>query len=319
MRSRPLGSHGPTISVIGYGGWEAGGRGWGPPVSDTQVVAAMRSGFDAGINWVDTAEAYGDGHSEELIGKAIRRRAEVMVFTKVASRPRGTGYDRAGIRRAVQASLRRLDREFIDLYQVHWPDEKDASLEETWGAMADLVDTGMVRWIGVSNFTADLIERCERIRHVDVLQPHLSMLWQERVPLLETCLSNGTGVIAYGSLAFGLLTGRITRDTTFPDDDWRSGKHGLRAYEQLFAPTRFEANLDVTDSLRPIADRLAISLPQLAIAWVLAHEGVTGAIIGSRSQAHVREDAEASSVNLSPRDLADIRILLEKRGELNAS
>ena len=316
MDLRPLGSCGPHISVIGYGGWEAGGLAWGARLLDDEVVAAMRAGFAAGINWVDTAEIYGNGRSEELIGQAIKGRPEVMVFTKVAPSPRGTGYTPAAIRRAATASLRRLGRDVIDLYQLHWSDEKDVPLEDTWAATADLVDAGLVRWIGVSNFTADLIERCGRIRHVDSLQPHLSMIWQERMPLLQVCAANGTGVIAYGPLAFGLLTGAIKHNTIFPNDDWRSGRHGLRAYNQLFAPGRLDANLAVVDALRPVAQRLNISLAQLALAWVLHQPGITGAIAGSRSAPHVRENAAASSVELTPGDLTEMRSIFQRRGEV---
>lgn len=185
--------------------------------------------------------------------------------------------------------------------------------------MGALVDAGLVRWIGVSNFTEDAIARCERIRHVDSLQPHLSMLWHERMPLLSFCARNGTGVIAYGPLAFGLLTEGITADTRFPPDDWRSGTKGLRAYDQLFAPGRIDANLRVVDALRPVAERLSISPAQLALAWVLHQDGITAAIVGSRSPDHVRENASASAVRLSPSDLAEIGSILRGRGELVAS
>ena len=316
MELRPLGSHGPLISVIGYGGWEAGGAEWGASPPDEELLAVMRAAFDAGITWVDTAEIYGDGRSEELIGRATKGVQEVMVFTKVASAPRGTGYRPESIRRAAEGSLRRLGRDVIDVYQLHWLDEADAPLEDTWGAMAALVGTGLVRWIGLSNATAEAIERCERIRHVDSLQPHLSMLWQERLSLLSFCMGYGTGVIAYGPLAFGLLTGSITRETNFAEDDWRSGSHRLRAYGQLFAPGRLEANLEVVDALRPIAKRLDVSLARLALAWILHQTGVTGAIAGSRSPQHVREDAAAAPVRLSTTDLAEIETILERRGEV---
>jgi aryl-alcohol dehydrogenase-like predicted oxidoreductase len=318
MKLRPLGFHGPLISVIGYGGWEAGATAWGPTLSDGQVIESMTAGFDAGINWLDTAEIYGRGRSEELIGRAIQGRPDVMTFTKVASAPRGTGYEPADLRRAAEGSLKRLGRDVIDLYQLHWLDEADVALEETWAAMAGLVDAGLVRWIGVSNFPEQAIARCERIRHVDSLQPHLSMLWQERLPLLSFCAHNGIGLIAYGPLAFGLLTGTITRETSFPEDDWRSGQRGVRAYDQLFAPGRFEANLAVIQALKPVVERLGVSLAQLALAWVLHQDGVTGAIVGSRSPLHVRENAAASAIPLSPHDLAEIDAILHARGEVDA-
>lgn len=318
MKDRPLGTNGPRISVVGYGAWEAGGTAWGPVPPDDVVVQAIAAGFDAGIDWIDTAEIYGNGRSEQIVARAIKDRPEVRTFTKVASAPRGSGYRPEEVRVAAERSLRRLGRDAIDVFQLHWLDERDVPLEETWGTMAELVDAGLVRWIGVSNFTAEAITRCERIRHVDSLQPHLSMLWQERRPLLSFCERNGTGVIAYGPLAFGLLTGAISQDTRFPDDDWRGGGHGMRAYDQLFAPGRFEANVTVVSALGAVAERLGITPPQLALAWVLQQPGVTGTIAGSRSSEHVLENASAASVALSSADLEEIERILEGRGEVAA-
>lgn len=316
MDLRTLGSFGPEISVIGFGGWEAGGTAWGPTLPDEQVIAAMLAAFDAGMTWVDTAETYGGGRSEELVGRALQHRSEVMVFTKVASAPRGSGYRPEQVRAAAAASLRRLRREAIDLYQLHWADESEVPLEETWGVLGELAADGLVRWVGASNFTEEQMQRCERIRHVDSLQPHLSMLWQERLPLLAACERNGTGVIVYGSLAFGLLTGAITGDTRFSADDWRGGGHGLRAFDQLFAPGRLGPNLTVVEALMPIAEHLGTSLPQLALAWVLGKEGVTGAIAGTRSPEHARENASASSLRIPPGVLQEIGTILAGRGEL---
>jgi aryl-alcohol dehydrogenase-like predicted oxidoreductase len=316
MPLRRLGSRGPTISVVGYGAWEAGSTEWGAAPPDDHVVQAMITAFETGVTWIDTAEIYGSGRSEELVRRATKAWPDVKVFTKVASAPRGTGYQPGDIRRAAEASLRRLGRDVIDVYQLHWLDEADARLEETWGAMAGLVDAGLVRWIGVSNFNQEAIERCERVRHVDSLQPHLSMLWQERLPLVRISSRNGTGVIAYGPLAFGLLTGTITRGTRFPRDDWRSGSHGLRAYEQLFVPERLDRNLEIVERLKPIASRLGTSLARLALAWVLHLPGVTGVIAGSREPNHVRENASVAAVRLDPSDLVEIGSVLEGRGEL---
>jgi aryl-alcohol dehydrogenase-like predicted oxidoreductase len=244
MKKRKLGLNGPEISVIGYGAWEAGGSLWGPNPPDDQVIGAMQTAMDTGVNWIDTAEVYGAGRSEELVGKAVAGRDDVMVFTKVAPEGAGTGLHASWFRQAAHESLRRLGRDVIDLYQVHWPDDS-IPLDETWGAMGSLVDDGLVRFIGVSNFHRDRIEQCEAIRHVDSLQPHFSMLWR-RVRdegLLSFCKDNGTGTISYGPLGYGLLTGAITKDTKFEDDDWRSGRLGLRNYERMFAPGKLEANL----------------------------------------------------------------------------
>ena len=310
MKMRALGSAGPEISVVGYGAWEAGGMAWGPNPPDDQTIEAMRAGIDTGINWIDTAEVYGGGRSESLVARALEGRDDVLVFTKVAPRRAGTGFDRDGIRKAAEKSLDRLGRDRIDLYQLHWPDRK-VRVEETWEAMAALVEEGLARWIGVSNFERDLIERCESIRHVDSLQPEFSMLRREgRDDLFPYCERNGTGVIAYGPLGYGLLTGAFDKDTKFGDDDWRSGKHGMGAYEDLFAPGTFERNIDFVDSLRPITLGLGIKPSQLALAWTWHQQGVTAAIAGSRSPAHVVENAAAGDVELSAEVLDEIESLL---------
>jgi aryl-alcohol dehydrogenase-like predicted oxidoreductase len=310
MQMLRLGSSGPEISVIGFGAWEAGGMAWGPNPPDEQTIDAMRTAFDNGINWIDTAEVYGGGRSEELVGRAVEGRDDILVFTKLAPRRAGSGFKASGVRRGVEASLVRLNRATIDLYQLHWPD-RSTPIEETWEAMAGLVDEGLVRHIGVSNFDRSLIERCESIRHVDSLQPHFSMIHRNgREDLFELCDRNGTGIIAYGPLAFGLLTGAITRDTEFGDDDWRGGGHGMRAYDEMFAPRKLERNLEFVDSLKPVAERLGISVAQVALAWVFHQRGVTAAIAGSRSPRHVAENAGAGAVELESKELEEIESLL---------
>ena len=309
MRVRKLGSSGPEISVIGYGAWEAGGMAWGPNPPDEETIDAMRAAFDAGVNWVDTAEVYGGGRSEELVAQAVAGR-DVLVFTKVAPKPAGSGFDAAGVRAGAEASLRRLGRDVIDVFQLHWPD-RGIVVEETWEAMARLVDDGLVRWLGVSNFSWELIARCEPIRHVDSLQPHFSMLHRDgRDDLFPRCEQAGTGVVAYGPLAYGLLTGVFDETTTFSEDDWRSGKHGMSAYDELFAPEPFRRNLATVEALRPVAERKALTLAQLALAWVVHQRGVTAAIAGSRSPGHVRDNAAAGDVELAPNELDELDALL---------
>jgi aryl-alcohol dehydrogenase-like predicted oxidoreductase len=310
MKTNKLGTNGPEISAVGFGAWEAGGGVWGPNPSDDQVIAAMRAGFDAGMTWIDTAEVYGGGLSEQLVGRAVKGR-DVLVFTKVAPKGAGSGFDAASVRRACEQSLKRLGRDVIDLYQLHWPTQK-VPVEETWGAMAQLVDDGLVRHIGVSNFNQSLIEKCESIRHVDSLQPEFSMLQRNarNDGLLRFCAQNGTGVIAYGPLAYGLLTGVFDRDTNFSDDDWRSGKQGMGQYEKYFAPGIYEKNIEIADRLRPIADRVGITPAQLAIAWVTRQEGATGAIVGSRDPDHVRENAAAGDVDFPEKDMVEVEEIL---------
>ena len=283
---------------------------WGANPPDDQTIDAMRVGIESGITWFDTAEVYGGGHSERLVGEAIKGHDDVLVFTKVAPRPAGTGFEPQAIRKAAEASLERLGRERIDLFQLHRPD-RDIAVEATWEAMAALVEDGLVRWIGVSNFDQDLVERCERVRHVDSLQPHFSLLWQKgRDDFFPFCESNGTGIIAYGPLGYGLLTGAITADSVFGDDDWRGGKHGMSAYPKLFAPGKIERNLEIVDRLKTVADRVGCTLAQLALAWVTRQTGVTGAIAGSRNPKHVRENAGGGSVELSQKDLDEIEAIV---------
>jgi len=310
MKKQRLGSKGPEISVVGFGAWEAGGQFWGPGPTHDKVIKAMRDGFDAGMTWIDTAEVYGRGQSEELVAEAVRDYPDVLIFTKVAPRPNGTGFNGDQVRNAAEKSLKRLGRDVIDLYQLHWPDDS-VPVEETWQAMAQLVDDGLVRWIGVSNFNVDLMTRCEKIRHIDSLQPHFSLL--HRGPLddrLPFCEKNGIGSIAYGPLGFGLLTGAITMETKFGDDDWRSGKMGMGNYEELFAPKARKRNLEIVDQLKAMASEKGITVGQLALAWVFHQPGSTAAIAGSRSSEHTAENAGAGEVSLTSDDLARIQEML---------
>lgn len=305
MRTRQLGSRGPEISVIGYGAWEAGGDAWGPNESEAVVVEAIQAGLDAGIDWIDTAEVYGDGVSERLVGKAIQgRRDEVVVATKVAPQPDGSGFRSDNVRKACEGSLERLGTDRIDLYQLHWPDPQGTPLEETWGAMAALQDEGKVGSIGVSNFDREQIERCLAIRHVDSLQPEFSMLNRENAELIRWCGDQGVGVVSYGPLAFGLLTGAITADTRFAPGDWRGQKQSEGPFADL------ARSLEVVDRLRPVAERLGCSLSQLALAWNVHQPGVTAAIAGSRNPAHVRTNAAAGDIELDEATLAELDAIL---------
>ncbi len=308
MRMRRLGTQGPELSVIGFGAWEAGAGGeWGDAPSQDRIVAAIRSVLDAGINWIDTAEVYGDGRSEEMVALAVTgHRDEVLIATKVAPAPDGTGFRPEQIRRACVDSLRRLHTGHIDLYQLHWPDETGVPIEDTWGQMARLVDEGLVRAIGVSNFDRELIERCEAIRHVDSLQQELSMLSLDDRELIAWCGERGIGVVTYGPLAYGLLTGTIGIDTTFDETDFRSGIDEWDYWRRLFAPGKRERSLAVVDAIRPIAGRLGCTVAQLALAWNVHQPGVTAAIAGSRDPEHVRANAAAGDLVL---DAATLRAL----------
>jgi aryl-alcohol dehydrogenase-like predicted oxidoreductase len=307
MEMRTLGTDGPEISAVGFGAWEAGGTEWGPNESNRAVVDAIRAVLDTEMNWIDTAEVYGHGRSEELVAKAIEgRRDELFIFTKVAPDEEGSGLRPEEIRKAIQGSLSRLQTDHVDLYQVHWPDDR-VPVEETWGAMAEVVEEGLARFIGVSNYDRARIERCMPIHPVASVQNEFSSLNQEdRDELLPWLAEQGIGYLAYGPLGFGLLTGAITRDTTFHQGDWRGAQRAGGEGRGPFSPGTFETNLDRVEQLRRIADRLGMRLSTLAVRWVLEQRGVTAAITGSRNAEHVRSNAEAGNVKLDRATVQEI-------------
>jgi aryl-alcohol dehydrogenase-like predicted oxidoreductase len=310
MRSKRLGRDGPEISVIGFGAWEAGkSEEWGEPPPDEQILAAIDAVFETGIGWIDTAEVYGRGTSEEFVGQVTAgRRDQVLLFTKVAPSPSGSGFRPEQVGAACRKSLGRLRTDHIDLYQLHWPDPS-VPIEDTWGAMAALVDEGLVRHVGVSNFDRGLIERCMAIRHVDSLQQEFSMFVLDDRELIRWCGEQGIGVLAYGPLAYGLLAGAISMQTTFGAGDFRNSGE---TWEVLFAPDVRKRLLGVVDDLRAIAERLGLTVARLALAWTFHQDGVTGAIAGSRNPEHVTSNAAAGDIALDASTLDEIEGLLER-------
>jgi aryl-alcohol dehydrogenase-like predicted oxidoreductase len=305
MRMEQLGSKGPEISVIGFGAWEAGGDMWGANESEAGVIGAMRAGLDAGMSWIDTAEVYGKGVSEGLVGRAVAgRRDGVLVATKLAPASEGSGFRPDQVRAGCDGSLARLGIDVIDLYQLHWPDSTGVPIEETWGAMSALQDAGTVRFLGVSNFDRDLIERCEAIRHVDSLQQEFSMLALDDRELIRWCEEHGTGVVSYGPLGYGLLTGTVSRERAASASDWR------RSDEGPFTDEKLDRDLVLVEGLRQIAERLGVTMAQLALAWNVAQPGVTSAIAGSRDPAHAGDNAAAGDVELDEPTLSEIEGVL---------
>jgi aryl-alcohol dehydrogenase-like predicted oxidoreductase len=319
VRARRLGSQGPEISVLGFGSWALGGPwkfGWGPS-DDDEGIAAIRHSIDSGVTWADTAAVYGYGHSEEVVGRAVepyRVGEEVLVFTKcgepwldAAGQTHGDGLRPESIRDECEHSLRRLGVERIDLYQFHWPDTTTGTpVEESWGTMAELVEEGKVRWVGVCNFTPALLERCEPIRHVDSVQPPLSLLNPgAREDVVPWAREHGSGVIAYSPMASGLLTGAFSHERLekLAPDDWRR-------HADAFQEPELSRALAVVDGLRPIAERLGCSLPTLAVAWTLTVSGVTGAIVGARRPAQVDQWLPAGDFDLDEQTLAEIEQLI---------
>lgn len=305
MEMRKLGRQGPEISVVGFGAWEAGGDFWGPNQSDQTVIEAIRAALDAGMTWIDTAEVYGRGRSEDLVGQALEgRRDDALVFTKVAPRPDGSGVGPKSVGEAVRGSLKRLGTDHVDLYQIHWPD-RSVPVEETWVAMAQLVEEGLVRWIGVSNFDRPLVERCLAVRHVDSVQNKLSLLHPEdRAELLPWLREAGVGYLAYSPLGLGLLTGAITADTNFHPEDFRGGGRGATPAD--FKPDNVRRTLKRVEELRPIAERLNTSAANLSLRWVLEQAGITAAIAGSRNPRHVRGNALAGDQRLDQLTVEEI-------------
>ena len=308
-----LGRSGPALTRLGLGTWAIGGPwrfGWGP-VDDAESIAAIRRAVEEGINWVDTAPIYGLGHSEEVVGRALEAYAtgeDVFVCTKCGRRtlPDGSPYGdlrRDSIRADCEASLRRLGVERIDLFQIHWPDlDTGAALEESWSAMAELVDEGKVRWIGVSNFGVEQLERCEPIRHVDSLQPPLSMVQRGALTgVIPWAAAHGTGVIVYSPMASGLLSGSFDRDrlANLAPDDMRLGR-------PEFTEPGLSSNLELVERLRVIAGGLDVTVAELSIAWALAQDGVTGAIVGARRPGQLDQWIGAGAVQLSEQQLRAI-------------
>ena len=305
MRTAALGETGSRITRLGMGAWQASGSGpWGagPRSDDRDAMAAIRRAVECGITWVDTAASYGLGHSEEIVAEALapwRIGEEVLVFTKCGhpwdppDRIR-TELTPASIRRECEGSLSRLGVERIDLYQFHHADPR-TPVEASWSTMAELVEEGKVRWAGVSNFDVELLERCEAIRHVDCLQPELSLLRREALhDVIPWCGAHGAGVIAYSPMATGVLSGAYdaTRFEELAADDWRRGSSA-----QI---------LDLVERLRQVASRIGVTVGVLAVAWALSNEGVTGVICGARSPQQVDGWVASADALLDPEAVAEI-------------
>jgi aryl-alcohol dehydrogenase-like predicted oxidoreductase len=274
------------ISRTGFGAWSIGGSGWdysGGSERDATSVAAMVHAFESGVNWVDTAPTYGQGHSEELVGRAVRLAAEKpLVFTKCGRRWDGPGAKPrsdlrpSSIRSDCEAALRRMRLEAIDLLQIHWPEEPDSTpLEESWGELLLLVQEGRIRAAGVCNFDVARLARCHAVGDIHSLQTPLSLIARDSAAeLLDWCVPNGTGVLVYSPMHVGLLTDsfRPTDVDRLEQDDWR------RSHPEFQAP-RINRNLALRDALRPIAAAHSTTVAAVAVAWALSWRGVTGAIV----------------------------------------
>ena len=317
-----LGRTGFEISRLGLGAWAIGGGdwqgGWGPQ-DDEESIRVIRHAIEGGINWIDTAAAYGLGHAEEVVGRAVGTMApeeRPLLFTKC-----GLVWEEGGttvsnllsppsIRRECEDSLRRLGVERIDLYQLHWPTWDDTPIEDSWSTMADLVGEGKVHSIGLSNFEIDDLERCEAIHPVETLQPELNLLARgalsDRIPWAR---ERGVGVIVYSPMASGLLTGRfsVERAASLPEDDWRREA-------PPFQRPALDRNLELVERLGDIAASVGCELTELVIAWTLQQPGVDGAIVGARSIEQLEGWIGAAAVQLDDEALGEIAQALAETG-----
>ncbi|MDB5708496.1 MAG: aldo/keto reductase [Sphingomonas bacterium] len=321
---RRLGTTDMAITRVGFGAWAIGGPdwavGWGAQ-DDRESINAIRHAVESGINWIDTAAIYGLGHSEEVVARALAEMPvgdRPYVFTKCGlvwdehdrrATPREIGAA-ASIRAEVEASLRRLGVERIDLYQMHWPAKDGTPLADYWQTLLDLKAEGKVRAVGLSNHDAAQLAEAEAIGHVDTLQPPFSAIRRDAAAAeLPWCHAHDTGVIVYSPMQAGLLTGRFSaeRAATLPADDWRSRN-------ALFRGDALARNLALAAALAPIAERHGTTSAAVAVAWVLAWPGVTGAIVGARNAAQVSGWLDAATLTLTRADLAEIGRAIETTG-----
>ena len=312
---RTLGNSDLHLTPIGFGAWAIGGGDWEfawGPQDDQESIAAIHQALDEGINWIDTAAIYGLGHSEEVVGQALKSFSgpRPLVFTKCSMRwhPDRSIYRslKAGsLAEELEGSLRRLGVETIDLYQIHWPNPED-EIEEGWEALSKFKEQGKIRWLGVSNFSVAQMKRAQAIAPITSLQPPYSMLRRAaEEEVLPFAMENGIGVINYSPMVSGLLTGSMTaeRVAAFPADDWRR-----RAVE--FNEPRLSRNLRLVELLREIGNGHGVSPGVVAVAWTLHHPAITAAIVGGRSGSQVTGLAPALNFRLSDEEYTRINAFL---------
>jgi aryl-alcohol dehydrogenase-like predicted oxidoreductase len=313
METRKLGNSDIKITSIGFGAWALGGGGWEfawGPQDDTDSIAAIHRALELGVNWIDTAAVYGLGHSEEIVARALKewRGPRPYVFSKCVLRWNEQGkiwkeFSRDSIRRECQDSLRRLQVDTIDLYQMHWPsDDGKPGLEEAWQTLTALKAEGKVRWIGVSNFNVSQIQRAEKITPVTSLQPPYSIIRRQiERETLPHCEKYGIGVISYAPMASGLLTGAMTREraATLPLDDFRSRNPEFRE-------PRLSKNLQLVERLRRVGARHGRTPGEVAIAWTLRSRAITGAIVGARNATQSEGVMRAGDLKLNAEEIAEI-------------
>ena len=309
MEYKAFGQTGMQVSAIGFGCWEMGG-GYGS-IEETEVIGAIHRALDLGINCFDTAEAYGMGRSEEMLARALgNRRKDVIVVSKFGinydnDRLKGRDSRRSMAHAAIDLRLKALNTDYVDVYLVHWPD-RTTPFDETMEALEEIVQQGKARFVGLSNFTIDEIKTCMDTRRVDVIQ-YACNLFDRRMAkwIFPYAQENGIGVMTYGSLAYGMLAGAFTEETTFEDDDWRR-RGGSNMSLKLFLPGIFQRNVQAVNKLKEIAEGLGKKLPHLALNWVMSNPAVSVSLVGARRASEVEDNMGAVGWQLTDDVKAEI-------------
>jgi aryl-alcohol dehydrogenase-like predicted oxidoreductase len=312
MQKRKLGKQGPELTVIGLGTWSIGGPwqfGWGPS-DDTESIRTIERSIDLGINWIDTAPAYGLGHAEEIIAKALKHnREKVFIATKCGLVWSDKGKIRkslepSSIRQELENSLNRLQTDYIDIYQIHWPDPA-VPIEKSWQEMVKLKSEGKVRWIGVSNFDVLLLERCLTIDHVDSLQPPYNLLKRQiEQELIPFCKSKQIGIVAYSPLASGLLSENFSI-SRLAHGDWRLDNKD-------FQEPKLSQTLEFVNKLEPIQNKFNATTSQIAIAWTLKDPAISSSIVGARKVNQIEETVKSADIELDKNDIDYINQLYKE-------
>ncbi|MDP9147702.1 MAG: aldo/keto reductase [Acidobacteriota bacterium] len=313
MQTRKLGNSDLNITRVGFGAWAIGGSGWEyawGQQEDADSIAAIHRALELGVNWIDTAAVYGTGHSEEVVARAVKdwKGPRPNIFTKCVlvwdkDRKVHSDFTATSIRSECEASLRRLQVNAIDLYQMHWPPSDNGSgLEEAWQTLASLQQEGKVRWIGVSNFNVEQLKRAAKIAPVTSLQPPYSVIRRQvETEILPYCEQHGIGVISYSPMASGLLTGAMTREraAALPADDFRSRN-------PEFKEPRLSKNIELVERLRHVGQRHGRGPGEIAIAWALHQAAITGVIVGARNPKQVEGVMGAGDLKLTSQEIAEI-------------
>ena len=329
MQTRRLGNSDLNLTPVGFGTWAIGGGEWGMGwghQAEKDSIESILEGLEAGINWIDTAHAYGFGVSEEMVGKAVKEWGQdVIIATKCGVLPDENNFpkrytSRKTIIEEVEGSLRRLQVEAIDLYQVHWP-EPDDNIEEAWQTLLDLKTQGKIRWGGVSNYSVSQLERASKLGPISSLQPRYSLLNQQIQDegQLDWCRDNNCGIVCYSPMESGLLTGKVNQEwiDNLPKNDWRRHKSD-HPVASLLHPPKLNPFLKLVEQLDAIANSSGHSVSQLAVSWTLCQREITSAIVGARKKGQIAETVKAAEWALGESELNAISATIDEFRENTA-